>query len=351
MALDPSNGRLYVADRLAKTLNVFDSATGSALTVVSTWGGGSTFTYPCDVALDGQGHLFVADFGSGGNGAQVEEFTTGLSFVAAIGAGALVYPRGVWADSQGTTLSLYITSHFDGVYRYDSVSGGSFNAATTFGGSVLNVPTGIVKSGNRVYVVDDGSRVIGFDIPGYAPTTFYSSASDLKGIRTDPLGNFYVTEASNGILHQFLSGFVSPTVDCLLPNTPWGIALDGQGRIFVSQNGGASITVVQGCGASSTVTPTPPPTASGNGYLYPSPVRGGLAHFAYTLAQSGRLILRIWTQNGELAAEVTDSQSAGFHSTALDLSGFAPGVYFYTAILEYSGSAEKLKRGKFVVIH
>jgi hypothetical protein len=69
------------------------------------------------------------------------------------------------------------------------------------------------------------------------------------------------------------------------------------------------------------------------------------------MAENGQLDLKIWNTSGELAAEIKDQKPSGVQITFLNLSGFAPGVYFYAATLRYdSGGTEKLKPKKFAVI-
>src|SRR5665213_747124 len=259
MAIDYSRSLIYMADRGDATLYVFTTA-GVPVTHFSTWTGGA-FDSPSDVTLDNLGNVYVADY----NGEAVYEFAnTTYSYMGAIASGMVSYARGVWMDTtQGATLSLYITSQNGNVYRYDSVSGGAFNAAVTFGGAaVLNVPTGIIKVGSEIYVVADADKLVEFGVPGYAPTTLYTGASDLKFIKTDLAGNFYVTEASANKLDEFLSGLGSPPSQCPIPNNPRGVVVDPTGKIFVSEDSGASVTVLQGCVTEPTLTPTNIPTST-----------------------------------------------------------------------------------------
>ncbi|HVZ80699.1 MAG TPA: NHL repeat-containing protein [bacterium] len=349
--LDNSNGILYVVDRFQK-LCLFQSADGTPVTSISSWTGGS-FSLPHDVVLDSLGDIFVVDNGNSGVNAQIDEFDPNLNFIRTIGAGVLSYPRGIWVDDQGTTQSLFITTHYDGVYRYDSVSGGSFSAVATFGGAILNVPTGITKVGNRIYVADDGGRIMGFDLPNYIPTTLYTGIGDLKSVRADASGRFYVTEANASLLDIFPSGFGTAPQQCHL-STPWGIALNSNGNIFVTETNDQAVTVLSGFGAPPTPTPNPGGLSflvPGGCFIYPSPIRGPQAKLAYFMAESGSMDLKIFNESGELAADVTDQKPAGPQTTPFRSSALAPGVYFYSVTLSYgSGKSERLKSGKFIVV-
>lgn len=350
MAIDYVRNLVYMADRGNATLYVFTTA-GSAVTHFSTWAGGG-FNTPSDVALDGQGNVYLADY----NGQAVYEFNTAsnYSYVGAIASGQVSYPRGVWIDNQGVTTSLYITSQNNNVYRYDSVSGGLFTSAVTFGGnSALNVPTGIIKQGNSIYVVDDAGYLVQFAVPGYSPTTLYTGASDLKYIQEDLAGNFYVSESTANLLDEFRSGLTNPPSQCAIPNNPRGIVVDGNEKIFVAQDSGAAVTVLQGC--LPTATPSyqgANPPAPGDFFIYPSPARGSQATVSYNMAQSGQVDLRIWNEKAELVAHVTDSKSAGVQITPFSIAGFGTGVYFYSMTLTYdSGQVKKMGPKKFVILH
>lgn len=345
MAIDNSRNLIFMADRVNAALYVFTTA-GSPVTHFSSWTGGN-FTSPSDVALDSQGNAYLADY----NGQAVYEFRAGTyAYVGAIASGQVSYPRGVFAETQGTTVSLYISSQDNNVYRYDSVSGGAFTAAVTFGGSaVLNVPTGILKQGNAIYVVDDGGALVQFTVPGYAPTTLYTGASDLKFIKQDLAGHFYVSESLANFLDEFLAGLGNPPSQCAIPNNPRGIVVDGNGHIFVAEDSGGAVTELQGC-LSGYQGQNPP--APGDFFIYPSPARGGQATVSYNMAQAGQVDLKIWNERAELAAHITDSEPAGVQATPFSIAGFGPGVYFYALTLTYaSGQVEKLGPKKFAVVH
>src|SRR5579862_9286254 len=118
MAIDTSRSLIFMADRGNATLYVFTTG-GSPVTHFSAWTGGS-FNTPQDAALDSRGNLYVVDY----NGQAVYEFNSlsNYSYVGTIASGEVGLPRGLYAETQGVTVSLYITSQNNNVYRYDSVS-------------------------------------------------------------------------------------------------------------------------------------------------------------------------------------------------------------------------------------
>jgi DNA-binding beta-propeller fold protein YncE len=270
MAIDYARGLVYMADRGNATLYVYNTAF-NPVTHFSSWAGGS-FTSPQDVALDNQGNVYVSDY----NGQAVYEFnvSSNYSFVQPIASGQVGLPRGVWIDTQGVTTSLYITSQNNNVYQYQSLSGGAFTQTLIFGSSYLNVPTGIIKQGNNIYVVDDAQDLVQFTGPSYsAGVTLYVGASDMKFIKADLAGNLYASEAGANKLDEFLSGPVNPPSQCPVPNDPRGIVVDASDRIWVAEDNGASITVLQGCVTEPTITPAidPTPTVTNTPTNTPTP--------------------------------------------------------------------------------
>ena len=66
--------------------------------------------------------------------------------------------------------------------------------------------------------------------------------------------------------------------------------------------------------------------------------------FVYTMAESGRARIKVWNAWGNLGASWTDPKTSGLQSSTLDVSGFAPGHYFYRIELDYdSGKSETFK--------
>ena len=243
IALDPVNGELFVPNSSDRTLRVFNSATGAPVTVFSTWSGGATFTNPTSVSCDTTGNFYVSDYTIG-----VEEFSPAFAFLGLIGP---INCTGIYVDSGGTTTSLYVCSQDNHVYRYDSISGGTYAAAATIGAGALSQPDAVVRVGNTVYVTDEAGLVIGFTVPGYAPTTLYSnSTSPMRGICAGSNGLIYATEWNNAALDIFSPGYWTNPPTCNLPSA-FGVAVNSVGNLYVSEING-TVTVVQGCGAQAT---------------------------------------------------------------------------------------------------
>jgi hypothetical protein len=91
-------------------------------------------------------------------------------------------------------------------------------------------------------------------------------------------------------------------------------------------------------------------TAPGQAHAYPSPAHGGVVNIVSTLNTPGRASVRIWNENGDLAATQAQSGPAGVMTIPVPVNQFAPGVYLYIVTINYdSGSVDKLPVQKFAV--
>jgi len=271
MAVNYAKNLLYVVDEGNKALRVYNAGTGAPVTTLSTWTGGGSFSFPIDVALDAPGNIYVSDYSTG----DVYVFNgTTYAFMTSLVGGACGNLRGVLVDNQGITTSVYVSSQNDYVYRFDSTTGVyPATAAASFGGSpVLNVPNEMAKSGNAVYVGDDGGSIVGFTLPGYTPSAMNPGIGSVKSLRTDLAGYFYAANP-NG-LFEFLSGLSNPPVACSIPNSPWGNAVNAGGTIFVGEQGSGAVSTVMACVTEPTLTPSPTPvptTGHGTPTYTPTP--------------------------------------------------------------------------------
>jgi len=89
---------------------------------------------------------------------------------------------------------------------------------------------------------------------------------------------------------------------------------------------------------------TPPAPVGGNPYVSPNPTDGGSVKFVYTMAEAGTANIKVWNAWGNLAATLADPKGAGEQSSVLNVTGFAPGHYFYRIELDYdSGKKDTFK--------
>jgi uncharacterized repeat protein (TIGR01451 family) len=234
-----------VVTTLAGTPDVAGSADGI--------GAAAQFNYPYSVAGDSKGNVYVADR----NNCTIRKIVAATGVVTTLagtagvvgyadgtGAGAqFAYPESVAVDSAGTTL--YVADTYNQVVRKINVSTG---AVTTLAGNQaagmvadvdgtgsnarLNFPTGIAvdKNGN-VYVTEQGGETIRKITPG--------------GVVTTLAGTFDNYDSADG------------TGPAARFNTPWGIAVDAKGILYVADYGNYTIRKITPAGVVTTLGGVP----------------------------------------------------------------------------------------------
>jgi hypothetical protein len=259
-----SGGNVYVADSVNNAIRVVTSK-GSVTTLAGTPGtAGSVdgigsvalFRQPYGVAVDSSGNVYVADFGNnnirkvtqsgtvstlaGVEGTSTTADSLGEPATAghADGAGATAsfdQPTGIAIDSGG---NLYVADSANDTIRKVTSSGtvttlaGSPKVAGSTDGTgsaaLFNSPRSVAVDGNgNVYVADAGNSLIRKITPAGVVTT-------LAGLP----GNFAVVEG---------------TGSAAIFDDPVGIAVDGSGNLYVSQELGQVISK----GVLSTTLPPP----------------------------------------------------------------------------------------------
>lgn len=232
-----SAGNLYVADTLnhvirkltpAGVVTTLAGSAGSSGSVDGT-GAAAQFSSPYGVAVDGAGNVYVADAGNN----TIRKVTAagvvstlagrdGANSGSTDGSGANARfnnPGGIAADSAG---NLYVCDTNNHTVRKVTATGG----VTTLAGAA-----GIRGS-------SDG---IGLNARLNGPT----------GIAVDGAGNVYVSDTGNGTIRKITAaGFVSTIVglagltgsaegtgNAARLSTPYGVAVDGAGNLFIADSG------------------------------------------------------------------------------------------------------------------
>jgi hypothetical protein len=90
----------------------------------------------------------------------------------------------------------------------------------------------------------------------------------------------------------------------------------------------------------------------GGSYIAPNPVTGNKATLAYWMAGSGNVEIRIFNAVGQMVARQFEVQSGGPQTSAVNLIGYASGVYLYLINMTYdTGESGSLPVSKFLVVH
>ncbi|HVZ80401.1 MAG TPA: NHL repeat-containing protein [bacterium] len=361
LAVDPAAQRLYVADFNNHQVQVFDSNTQAALTILTTANSGTTFLGPIDVALDGAGDLYVADIGSS---PPIKKFNSAFTYLGSLGP-AGVTAQGVWADVS----SVFFSTSDGRVLQYDGATT-VYSAAATYGGQ-LHSPNELQKIGNWLYVTDtlNGQLVkFGLSPPDPSPVTVLTGLLDPSAFRSDPAGNLYIVEGNNGSAPEYLDEFSSDfsvKVQCPFPAVGiWGAAVNGLGQVYVSLINGGSVSLMAGCGLSAlptatptpggpapTPTPTPPDAGCDGSYAYPNPANGGSLKVHLQLCQPAtRWKVFVMNTAGAQIGEASAAGATGGNDLSLSIGGWAYGVYYYLVEIDDASGPRRLKPVKFAVV-
>ena len=262
-------------------------------------------SYPYGVALDASGNLYFADLGN--NRVRKVNGTGTITTVAGAGSygfsgdggpatsAELAQPTGVAVDSSG---DLYIADNSNNRVRKVDSSG---TITTVVGGGIsglgdggpataaqLNQPVGVAVDGSgNLYIADagnsrvrkvDGSGTIttvagtgGFGFSGDGGPATAAQLNSPYGVALDGSGNLYIGDTGNqrvrrvngsgtistvaGTGTQGFSGDGGPATAAQLRD-PVGVALDGSGNLYIADSANSRVRKVDGTGTISTVAGT-----------------------------------------------------------------------------------------------
>jgi sugar lactone lactonase YvrE len=295
VALDGA-GNVYVIDTSNQTVREV-TAGGSVTTLAGTPGMGgradgagaaARFFYPAGIASTGAGTVYVADTG---NHAIREMASPGSVTTLAGSAGQegdadgtgsqalFAYPHGVAVDGSG---HIYIADTNNNAIRESTTAG----VVTTLAGNggvppgsadgvggaaTFNAPAGVAADGNgNVYVADTGNNTIRKISAGGSVTTLAGQAgvagssdgtgsaahfNSPQGIAVDTAGNIYVADTNNDTVRKITSGGTVTTLAGVAGQTgsgggaggsarfnrPCAVAVDTSGNVYVADFSNAVI--------------------------------------------------------------------------------------------------------------
>ncbi|HTR52766.1 MAG TPA: hypothetical protein VMJ10_18760 [Kofleriaceae bacterium] len=306
LALDGS-GNLYVADSLSDTIRKItpqgDVTTFAGLAGItgSTDGTGSAarFDYPDGLAFDAAGDLLVADahnstvrkidpagavttwlgnpnMAGSADGTGSAALFRNPAAIAVDSAGA-VYVTDAGADTIRKVTPARVVTTLAGLATSFGSADGTGSAAQFFG------PTGVgVGSGGLVYVADTNNCTLRAVTPAGVVTTLAGSAgiegsgdgsgvnarfSTLRGVAVAGSGIIYVADTAYSTIRAVTPAGAVTTLAGLAEttgsadgvgsgarfNSPWDVAVDGSGNVYVADYGNTSIRKVTPAGAVTTL--------------------------------------------------------------------------------------------------
>jgi DNA-binding beta-propeller fold protein YncE len=201
LAIDPLTQEIYVSDRMAGAIYVYDTA-GKLLrqyeptSAIPAW-------QPLGLAFDTAGNLFVTDFS--GTTQKVEVFDRTGALVRTLGADSgLSFPNGVSVDAAGNA---WVTDSSNGrLLVFDQAGKVIAQVGRGVGEGNLGLPRGVVVAGERVFVADNTAH----GVFAYRPLSAGEGSPSFVG---------------------FLGGEGRAEGQFEFPN---GITVDGRGRMYVA---------------------------------------------------------------------------------------------------------------------
>jgi sugar lactone lactonase YvrE len=189
----------------------------------------SGLSSPQGVAVDGAGNVFVVDTGNNA----IKEWLVASNTVITVVSNGLYSPYGVAVDGAG---NVYIADTFNNaIEEWIAAS----NAVITLVSSGLNEPTGVaVDSLGNVYIADfNNGAVEEWSATSHTVTTLFSDLNTGPyAVTVDAAGNVYFADGYSGDVDKLSA--TGGSVTTLIPglNNPQGLAADGAGNIFISDN-------------------------------------------------------------------------------------------------------------------
>jgi DNA-binding beta-propeller fold protein YncE len=349
---------VYIADRGELRIRKVSGGTISSPA-------GATAKGPSDVALDSAGIMYIAD----AVGNQILRVVNG-GFTVIAGSGAQGFadnttgnlaqfnqPNAVVVDPAGTTV--YVADTGNNRIRKVVLATGlvttiAGNGNAGFGGdngisnnAVVNQPTGLaLDNAGNLYIADTGNnriRVInaagvittaagnganGFSGDGGQATA--AAISSPHGVAIDTLGNLYIPDYTGRVRKVAVSGVITtiagngtpgysgdpgPALSAQL-NTPWDVAVDANGTVYVSDVGAQAVRVL---------TPVAAPPLS---ITSTSQLPGGIVGtpYAATLTATGGSPPYAWSTSSFLPPGLTLTPSGSITGTPTVASTFIIGV-------------------------
>ena len=410
VAIDPLTRKLFVADianhRVLRWGRVDSLKTGQAAEAVlgqpdmeshTAATAANRMDFPTAIAFDRAGRLWVADainnrvlrFDSAGfkpssapaNGVLGQPNFT--SNAAGLAQDSMNYVRGIAVDDAG---HLWVADQENNrVLRFDNAASRPNGAAAdgvlgqpdfttsrdTISRSSLDVPRGlVVDTQGRLYVADSyGSRVLRFDNAAGKPNganadgvlgavDFDSASGEVSrssmtepwGVELDGSGRLYVTDDgsnrltwfdtayakangadADGVLGQpdFVTGTAMTAQNRL--SAPWGVCIDPvKNTMWVADAGNNRVLRFTASTPLTGIASTGiRPSEFSLGQNYPNPFNPGTT-ITYDLSRAAYVSLRVYNMLGQEVATLVDGlKQPGSYAVRFNPSGLASGMYFY----------------------
>ncbi len=282
-----ASGNLYVADTYNDTIRkitpsgVVTTLAGSPGVggAVNGTGGAALFAYPAGITADTAGNIYVAEQNNSAirqitPAGVVTTFAGAMAHAASIdgtGTGAdFNFPSGMAMDASG---NLWVTETSNDAIRKATPAGVVTSQQIAATGATYGIGPGVAFDGKgNLYVINQVNQIAKFTPGGVLSTLPGSSSLQIpKGLAVDNLGNVYVSDIWHNNVHiitpnglvsvlagsaTFVSGSTDGTGTAALFNTPTGLAVDGEGNVYVADSGNSTIRKITQAGVVTTLAGT-----------------------------------------------------------------------------------------------
>ncbi|MGA2743050.1 MAG: Ig-like domain repeat protein [Candidatus Sulfotelmatobacter sp.] len=226
--------------------------------VVST--GATALSAPFQVAFDGAGNMYVANYGSAAGNVVKVPAGGGTATVVSTPGFTLAGAIGVALDGAG---NLYISDHYNSRIL-EVTAGGVVSALNIYGVSPALGITGAIaidEAGN-LYISDYGvGRIVKVTPSGAGSVlgtgSFTFPSDEVLGVAVDAAGTVYIPDpAGNGVVKVTAAGaaslVVAPGITPPL-SSPQGVAVDAFGNLYIADAGNERIVEITTAGVASVV--------------------------------------------------------------------------------------------------
>ena len=365
-------GNVYVGDTRNQAIRKISP--GGAVTTLAGLGGiggssdgtnsGARFNYPCGVAVDASGNVYVADEGNNtirqvspaGVVTTLAGSTAASGWTNGTGSGALFYqPVSVAVDANG---NVYVADTLNSTIRKVTTPGGvvttlagtpsaSGSSDGAGGAAHFNNPCGVAVDGaGTLYVSDLANNTIRQITPAGVVTTLAGSASsgtgtndgtgsaasfaNPAGVAVDTNGNVYVADYENHTIRKIapggivttlagesgVSGFANGTGKAARFSGPLGVAVDTAGNVYVADTSNHLIRKITAGGTVSTLAGVAGTPGAKDGraatalFTYPQGVAVNGSNNVY-VADTGNSTIRKITPQGVVSTLAGQTQTTG----------------------------------------
>lgn len=376
------NGNVYVANSGTSQIDIF--TTGGVYTGSISVG----VDLGMDVRFDNSGYLYTC----GGVTNVCVLHPPYTSIAVSMSDGATL--RGLGVDPN--TQTVFAASSVDSSIHWFTLVAGVYQPQTAFGSSVLNYPTGMLKTGNNLYVADAVKNCIyqfsGTDSAGYTAVGQVTGLSGPTSVNSpydigqDSNGRFLVPSQPNTSIGQFtvfnpdwtFNSICQSTSYMVVGNGLYGLAVGSGWDTYLTNFYGSLLLQTGECPATTTptptrtaspsptitftptlsptppsVTPTPSPLpCTGNyimTYAYPDPAPGNQLSIFVQFCENGSGTIRIYDASLQLVLKVPIAGNAGGNSFNVNLNGFSHGIYYYLVAIDGPSGKQTSTTQKFAV--